>query len=133
MTTTITTNPADVLRAGYGAFSIGEMPVLEALFAPDAVWHEPGNSPISGSYVGWPAVAGLFVSYAERSHGTFVAELSDVLANDTQAISIAHVRAQHDGRTIDQDNHLLIRVIDGRVAEARVIYTDQAAFDAFWA
>ncbi len=133
MTTTITSSPADLLRAGYGAFSIGELPVLEALFAPDAVWHEPGNSPISGSYVGWPAVAGLLVSYAERSHGTFVAELSDVLANETQAMSIAHVRAHNNGRTIDQDNHLLIRVADGRVAEARVIYTDQTAIDAFWA
>src|SRR5689334_620633 len=91
-----------MLRTGYEAFGRGDLATLETLFAPDVVWHEPGRNPVSGTYKGWDELVGLFVAYAERSGGTFVAELEDVLADDDRAISIARVRGSHDGRELDQ-------------------------------
>ncbi len=124
---------AEIMRTGYAAFAKGDLATLETLFAPDAIWHEPGNNPISGAHAGWPAVAGLFVAYLERSQGTFAAELLDVLANDTFAVSVAHVRGEHSGRTLDQIDHLHLYISDGLIREARVLYQDQAQIDAFFA
>ena len=124
---------AEIMRSGYAAFANGDLATLEALFSPDAIWHEPGNNPISGTYEGWPAVAGLLVSYLERSHGTFAAELVDVLANDTMAISVAQVRGSFAGRTLDQVDHLHLLIAGGKVREAWVLYHDQAAVDSFFA
>lgn len=121
------------IRAGYEAFGQGDLATLETLFAPDVVWHEPGRNPVSGTYEGWSELAGLFVAYAERSGGTFSAELEDVLANDERAISIARVRGTRNGHELDQGDHLVCRIVDGRIAEARVLYHDQHAVDAFWA
>ena len=122
-----------MLRTGYEAFGKGDLATLQMLFAPDVVWYEPGRSPISGTYKGWSEVIGLFAAYAERSGGTFAAELEDVLASDDRAISIARVSGSRDGHQLDQGDHLLCRIVDGRIAEARVLYHDQHAVDAFWA
>jgi len=120
------------LRQGYAAFAAGDLATLERLFSPDVVWHEPGQNPISGSYKGWPEVLRLLTSYAERSGGTFKAELSDVLVNDRRAISIAQVTGSRDGRRLDQGDHLLADFDGDRIVEARVLYHDQQAVDAFW-
>jgi len=123
----------ELIRKGYEAFGAGDLATLETLFAPDVVWHEPGQSPISGTYKGWPELQGLFVAYAERSGGTFAAELLDTMGNDTHAISIARVRGSRNSVQLDQGDHLLCHVVDGRIVEARVLYHDQHAVDAFWA
>jgi hypothetical protein len=122
-----------LVRDGYAAFGAGDLALLEAMFSPDCVWHEPGNSPISGTYKGWPETARLFGEYAQRSGGTFTAELHDVLANDTYAFSIATVRGDREGRHLDQGDHVLFTVRDGRIVDARAFYHDQAVVDAFWA
>jgi uncharacterized protein len=124
----------DTIKQGYAAFGTGDLATLEAMFAPHAVWHEPGSSPISGSYKGWAEVSGLFVNYAVLSGGTFKAELDDVLASDTRAFSIARVSGARNGRRLDQGDHVLFEIgPDDRITEARVLYHDQAAVDAFWA
>ena len=38
----------EVIRRGYAAFSAGDMATLTELFTEDAVWHVPGDGPISG-------------------------------------------------------------------------------------
>jgi uncharacterized protein len=121
-----------LIRKGYEAFAAGDIATLEAIFAPDIVWHEPGQNPISGTYKGWPEVLGLLVAYGERSGGTFSAELTETLANDTHGMSIARVRGSRNGVELDQGDHLLCRISDGLIVEARVLYHDQHAVDAFW-
>jgi len=37
-----------------------------------------------------------------------------------------------DGRQLDQGDHLLCRIVGGRIVEARVLYHDQYAVDALW-
>jgi len=121
------------IKQGYAAFNTGDLATLEALFAPDIVWHEPGSSPISATYKGWAEVSGLFVNYAVLSGGTFKAELDDVLASDARVFSIARVSGERNGRRLDQGDHVLFEVgPDDRITEARVLYHDQAAVDAFW-
>ena len=127
------TDNAEILRKGYAAFAAGDIATLELMFHPEVVWHEPGTNPVSGVYKGWPSVVGLFVAYAERSGGTFSASLQTVLADEEQAISVAHVTGERNGRRLDQGDHLFCKIRDGKVTEARVFYHDQAEVDAFWA
>lgn len=122
-----------LIREGYAAFAVGDIATLESIFDPEVVWHEPGRNPLSGTYRGWPAVLGLLASYGERSGGTFSAELRDALANDHHAISIAHLTGERNGLRLDQGDHLVCTIGDGRVVEARPLYHDQHEVDAFWA
>jgi ketosteroid isomerase-like protein len=125
-------NNEQIFRTGYAAFGQGDLATLEKLFAADAVWYEPGASPISGAYKGWPEIAQLFMTYAERSNGTFKAELHDVLANDQVAFSIATVTGERNGRRLNQGDHVLGTIRDGKITEMRVFYHDQRAVDEFW-
>jgi len=53
----------ELVRAGYAAFSAGDMATLHGLFAEDAVWHSPGSGLMSGSKQGRDAILAF---HAER-------------------------------------------------------------------
>ena len=54
------TDNLSVLRDGYQAFADGDMARLGELFADEAVWHAPGQNPLSGDYRGKDAIFALF-------------------------------------------------------------------------
>jgi ketosteroid isomerase-like protein len=106
-------------------------PVAEML-APDVVWHVPGTSPIAGDHAGRDAV----LAYFERRRalaGTSlrVTEHTHVTYDDTYA-AIADGTAVVGGEPRTWRTAGVYRVADGRIAEAWLVPTDLAAFDAAW-
>jgi ketosteroid isomerase-like protein len=74
----------ELVRSGFDAFSKGDVDTLRDLFDPDAVWHSPGRSPLSGDHRGVDDILDFFARTMELTASTFRVELHDVVANDEQ-------------------------------------------------
>ena len=121
-----------IIREGFDAFAKGDLDTLRRLFAPDAVWHSPGRSPIAGSYKGVDEILSFFGRVAELSGGTFASEVHDVAGNDEHVFAATSVTARREGRSLRDTGILLFHVRDGRVTEAWVTNGDQHLVDEFW-
>lgn len=123
----------EVVRRFYRAVAERDLPAAEACFAPDAIWHLPGHSPISGDHRGWAHIRDDFLAkLSPLSGGTFRAELLDVAVGDRYVVAVQHAAGGHQGRTLDITGCQLMLVRDGLIEEVRGHYSDQAALDAFW-
>jgi ketosteroid isomerase-like protein len=122
-----------LLRSLYDAFSRRDLDTVRSLFADDIVFHQPGRNPTSGDYQGIDAVLGLLGALAERSGGTFRAQVHDVLASDQHAVALLRVSAQHGPRSVDVAVVHVWHLRDGKLAEAWVHPADQTVLDEFWA
>ena len=63
------------IRNAFAAFAKGDTTTLMKVFAPGIIWHEPGQSSVSGDYEGIEATLGFFGQLLARSGDTFKAEL----------------------------------------------------------
>lgn len=123
----------DVVRRFYAAVAARDWDGAEECFAPDALWHLPGNSPVAGDHVGWKAIRDDFLSkLGPLSEGTFRAELLDVAVGATYVVAVQRATAQARGRSLDITGCQLIRVVDNLINEVHGHYSDEAALDAFW-
>ncbi|HEY5221426.1 MAG TPA: nuclear transport factor 2 family protein [Microbacteriaceae bacterium] len=122
-----------VVRRFYQAVADRDFAAAEGCFAPDALWHLPGNSPISGDHRGWSQIRDDFlVKLGPLSGGTFRADLLDVAIGETYVVAVQHATASLAGRVLDITGCQLIRVENGVMVDVRGHYSDQAALDAFW-
>ena len=94
----------ELLRRGYDAFVAGAMETLKnEIFAPDIVWHQPGDNPISGERKGVDSVLELCGKYFELTDGTFRVEIHDLLASEDHGVVLGKVYGQRKGRSISED------------------------------
>ena len=92
----------------------------EHCFAPDALWHLPGRSPIAGEHRGWAQIRDDFLSKSgPLSGGTFRAELFDVAVGDTYVVAVQRATASRGERTLDVTGCQLIRVSNGIIHNVR--------------
>lgn len=123
----------DRLRAGYAAFSSGDMEALRnELFTEDIIWHAPGRNPLSGDHKGVDEVLANFAKAFELSGGTFTVELHDVLANDEHAVALGVARGEREGKTLENKYAHVVHFRDGKVSESWIHPADQYAIDEFW-
>jgi hypothetical protein len=60
-------------------------------------------------------------------------ELVDVALGSEYVVAVQHATAERGARRLDVTGCQLMRIVDGRIAEVRGHYSDQDAFDRFWA
>lgn len=123
---------ARLLLQVHAAFRVESAAALEALLADDVAWHVAGQSRVSGDYAGRAAVLELVEKLRALSDGTFTLEDEDLLESPERAVSLCHVWARRDGKTLDADYCEVIRVRAGRIVEGWSFAFDQYAFDFFW-
>ncbi|WP_308465742.1 nuclear transport factor 2 family protein [Rathayibacter soli] len=122
-----------VVRRFYQAVADADFAAAESCFAPAALWHLPGNSPISGDHRGWQEIRDDFLAkLGPLSGGTFRAELLDVAIGDTYVVAVQHATASRGERLLDITGCQLIRTENDLIVDVRGHYSDQAALDAFW-
>lgn len=130
---TVTSADAEVVRRLYAAFAARDLATVESCFAPDAVWHMPGKSPVAGDHHGWPAIRdGFLAKVGPLSGQTFRAELLDIAVGENSVVAVQRATATHQGRRLDVTGCQLMRLEEGRIAEVQGHYSDQYALDAFW-
>ena len=121
----------ELVRRGFDAFSKGDGDTLRELFDPDAVWHAPGRSRLSGDHRGVDDILDFFARTLELTAGTFRIELHDVVANDEHAVALYVARGEREGRSLEDKSVLVIHVRNGRFLETWQHSEDQYAADEF--
>jgi len=124
---------AELVRRGYAAFSAGDMATLNELFADDAVWHVPGNNPMSGAKQGREAILAFFGELMTGTGGTATSTLQEVVAGEDHTISRHRNHAERNGKVNDQDAVLVFTIRNERVTEVQEFHEDTARSDDFWA
>ena len=124
---------AAAARRGFESFVRGDVTALLGLFAPDAVWHVPGENAMAGDYRGLDEIGAFLRRTAELTGGSYRVELLWAVADDDHLVTLYRARGEREGRTLDIEQALFIQVEDGRWGDIRAQPLDQAAFDAFWA
>lgn len=122
----------EVFKRALNAFAAGDMDALAKEVHPDAVWHMIGHNPLSGTYRGRDATFALFQREFQLAGGTFRPQLQDVLANDEHTVALLHATASREGKELDMDYVIVFQIRDGQITEARVLWSDQKAYDEFW-
>ena len=121
---------AGALRKGYEAFAAGDMATFAALLADDIVWHQSGNSPLSGDFAGKDAIFGDFLArLAEVNAGTYRQEVHDLLANDEHAVVMVESWWEQPHPFRGKGVHVW-HMKDGVATEAWFMDLDQVAADA---
>src|SRR5437660_10713030 len=116
----------------YGAFNPGDMNTRTELM-DDTVWHLPGRSPMAGDYQGRGATLEYFGELAEKTEGTFRAELQHMAADgDDRVVGIQRSTADRDGKHLDVANCIVFELKDGKVIDGREHFEDLYAWDDFW-
>src|SRR5205807_8990535 len=85
------------MRRAYGAFNTGDMDTLTELM-DETVWHLPGRSAMAGDYQGTGATLAYFGQLAEKTGGTFRAELQHMAAVGDIVVGIQRSTADQIGR-----------------------------------
>ena len=122
-----------VIRKGFDAFMRGDMETARTIFQPNVVWHVAGRGPLSGDYRGFEEIARWGGQLFERSGGTLREEIATIVANEGWAVQVAYYQAERNGRKIRDQTVNVYRMVDGRVSECWVYFSDVKAFDEFWA
>lgn len=123
----------DAVRQAYDYFNQAKLAEAAELFAPDAVWHFPGNNAISGEYRGRDAIVHEFLpKFPALSGATFRSTLVDVADGDEYTFVLQRSQAQRGGQSIDYLVCHQFTFRDGLVSEVSTYPYDQKAQDAFW-
>jgi uncharacterized protein len=120
-----------VARDATAALSRGDMDGFLSQHTDDVVLHFPGNGPVAGDYHGKDGLANLFRKQGEILDSPPQIENHDVLANDEHAVILNDVRATRSGRTLEQQQVVVMHMRDGKIAEIWLQFSDQAAMDEF--
>jgi uncharacterized protein len=122
-----------VMRRGYEAFNVGDMDTLIEVFDESIVWHLPGRSSMANDYQGRDATLAYFGQLAQKTGGTFRAELQHLLTDDDdRVVGIQRSTADRDGKHLDVGNCIVFQLKDGRVIDGREHFHDLYAWDEFW-
>lgn len=120
-----------VVRRSLEAFAKGDLDTFRELLAPDAVWHIPGSSPLSGDYKGTDEIFGFFGKLRDLTGGTFTNEVHDVVGGDEHVVILVRSTAKRAGKSLDQRRVGIAHVKQGKIAETWNFWEDQAAVDTF--
>jgi ketosteroid isomerase-like protein len=105
---------------------------LARALAPEARWVVCGKGGFAGTYVGRDAIFAVWKHTAEQTGGGLTLEVHDVLANDARAVVLLTAKGQRDGRTMDERQVAIFEIRNGQITEARFVYEDPDAYEAFW-
>lgn len=119
------------MRAGFDAFSRGDLDAVKATLTDDCTWTNGGTSAIAGTYQGWDQIVGMFGTLLETTGGTFTMSLISTVADDNNAITVYDATSTIKGQTATQRFVMVDEMtIDGRTQAAHLFAYDQAAADA---
>jgi hypothetical protein len=101
-------------------------------FAPDAVWHVPGENPVSGSYIGAAAITTEIAARMAPLHEWDV-ELIDLMGNAHLVVATVRLRGERRGVRIESNGAHVFRLNDdGQVAEVWGFTVPQDRLDEFF-
>ncbi len=123
---------ARLVRRGFESFANGDLDALRELMSDEAVWHEPGRSPLGGDYKGPGGVLELLGKLQELSGGSFAVDIVEVLVSPERAVVIQEETGRRGGRVLDMASVVEFEIHQGKISEVTVYHEDTYHFDEFW-
>lgn len=121
-----------LMRRTLDAFRAGDLAALTQIFSADLVWRVPGNSRFAGEHHGHDGLFTFLEQIMELTDRTFRVESLDILANDAGGFFLDHLTAERNGRTLDIQLALHVKIRDGRIVEGVDHFFQEHLWDAFW-
>lgn len=122
-----------LVRNLFEAFRRGDAAKVYAAIADAAVWHFPGRSnQLAGAHRGREAIFAFLTKIPALSDGNFRVELTDVLANDENAVALFNGVGKRNGVELNNPTCLRMRIEDGKVVEFREFVWDLYQVEEFW-
>ncbi len=122
-----------LVRAGYDAFVAGDLETVAGLIDPDVLWHVGGSSPLAGVYTGHQELFALLARLGQSTGGTISISARDILTSEDHVIVLTTLKAERDGRVLEDDGVAVFKIFEGKAAEVWVFAENQGAIDAFFA
>ena len=111
----------------------GDVGAIRESWTPGILWHEWGDSDLSGTYVGADAVLEFWKVFFAAAGPRFTQDITAITANDTYVTSLARISGRKGARTLDQTVVDVMRMEEGRLAEFWRYYADVTAAHGFFA
>ena len=122
-----------IMRTYIESLSKGDMETVGNLLADDVIWHQPGDSHLSGLHSGKQNLFAHLGKFMELSGNTFrVSKVGSVMANGDMVAATLHFMAERAGRKLSMDGVDAMRIAGGKIKEVWLFSGDQAAEDTFW-
>lgn len=122
-----------LVRQYFDHLLAGNLDALGAMLDDEIVWHQPGQSSVSGTYRGKAALFAHLGRLMTLSRGTFAIDsVDDIMGNGDLVAARIHFGAKHDERHMAMNGVDVIRVDRGKLQEVWLYSSDQSAEDAFW-
>jgi ketosteroid isomerase-like protein len=123
----------EIMQTYIDSLGSGDMDTVGTLLADDVIWHQPGESQLSGIHSGKDKLFAHLGKFMELSDNTFrVTDVESVMANGDMVVANLHFKAERPGRTLSMDGSDVMFIVDGKIKEVWLFSSDQAAEDAFW-
>jgi len=120
---------AEVARSATEALSKRDMEGFLSHHTDDVVVHFPGRGPMAGDYRAKDSVAQMFQKQMQILDSPPEIENHDILANDDHAVILNKVRVSRGGKSLEQQQVVVMHVKDGKIAEVWLQFSDQQAMD----
>jgi len=119
----------EIARSATEALSKRDMEGFLSHHADDVVIHFPGRGPMAGDYRGKDRVGQMFQQQMQILDSPPEIENHDILANDDHAVILNKVRASRGGKTLEQQQVVVMHIKNGKIAEVWLQFSDQQGMD----
>jgi len=119
----------EVARSSTEALTKGDMESFFAHHTDDVVVHFPGRGSMAGDYRGKDGLGQLFQKQMQMLDSPPEIENHDILANDEHAVVLNNTRGTRGGKTLEQQQVVVMHIRDGKIAEVWLQFSDQQAMD----
>jgi uncharacterized protein len=129
----MTPSPKAVAQAYFDTIAAKDMDRFISLLDENIVWHQPGQSQVSGTIMGREPLLAHFGRMAGLSKGTFhFTDIGQPVLSSTLVVVPLRFTASHATGSLDMPGIDVMRIQDGKIAEMWLISEDQATEDIFW-
>jgi len=119
----------EVARKATEALGKGDIETFLSLHRDDVVVHFPGRGPLAGDYKGKDGLGQMFQKQMQMLDGPPQIQNHDILANDEHAVILNNTRGTRKGKTLEQQQVVVLHIEGGKIAEAWLQFSDQQAMD----
>jgi ketosteroid isomerase-like protein len=120
---------AELWRRAQAAFSSRDFSALREFWSDDIVYHFPGKRRLAGDYRGIQAVVAFFGELVATN--VQITEVHDVLASDEHVVALVRGTVSRHDQEMSIDGANVYYVRDGKITEAWLLSTNEAALDEF--
>ena len=119
----------EVARKATEALGKGDIETFLSLHRDDVVVHFPGRGPLAGDYKGKDGLGQMFQKQMQMLDSPPEIENHDILANDDHFVVLNKVKGTRGGKTLEQNQVVVLHIKGGKIAEAWLQFSDQQAMD----